>query len=476
MAPIDTSNGVPQLQPLADLDEAVMWAMVESSPDGMLLTDEHGVVLLVNSQIETLFGYDRGELLGLPVEKLLPERHRQVHTAHRTRYGAAPRPRAMGSDLALMGRHQDGTEFPVEVSLSPITTSHGLRVVATVRDNTDRLAVLARGHAVLEMIGATHDGVFMFDPEMLGFTYVNRGAEAQLGYTGEELLAMSPLHIKPDYSEAQFRVLIEPLLSGELDSLTFTTVHRRKDGRDVPVEITLDYPPPVDPRQHRVVVSLVRDITDRLAIEDGLRRNESRLRVLQDRERLARDMHDTVIQRLFAAGMGLQSVVGSISDAHIEQRVSDTVDEIDRAIKDLRVAIFQLTHVSAATVAEQLNEVVEHAAIHLAFAPTMTIDGDVDSISADLCEHLVPVLTEALSNVARHAHAATVDVALRTDHQTLSLTITDNGIGMTADDPHGRGLDNLTARAHDIGGTITLDSHPDRGTTLTWIAPRQSDR
>ena len=471
---VEATSDRPQLQPLADLDEAVTWAMVESSPDGMLLANEHGVLMLVNEQIETLFGYDRGELLGLAVETLLPERHRDVHTAHRTRYRAEASPRPMGADLALIGRRQDGTEFPVEVSLSPITTKQGLRVVATVRDITDRLAVLARGHAVLEMIDATHDGVFMLDAETLTFTYVNHGAEVQLGYTGAELLAMSPLHITPDYDESRFRALLEPLLSGEFESYTFTTMHRRRDGHDVPVEITLDYPSPVDPRQQRVVVALVRDITVRLATEAGVRRNESRLRVLQDRERLARDMHDIVIQRLFAAGMGLQAVVGSITDAHVEQRVSDTVDELDRTIADLRVAIFELTNVSASTVAEQIDEVIEHAAVQLAFAPTIVIDGDVDSIPAELREHLVPALTEALSNVARHARAATVSIALRIDSETISLTVVDDGVGIGSTGTRGNGLDNLAARAHEVGGTVSIQSHPDRGTTLTWTTPRQT--
>jgi len=187
-------------------------------------------------------------------------------------------------------------------------------------------------------------------------------------------------------------------------------------------------------------------------------------------------MHDIVIQRLFAAGMGLQAVVGSITDAHVEQRVSDTVDELDRTIADLRVAIFDLTNVSASTVAEQIEEVIEHAAVHLAFAPIIVIDGDVDSIPAELCEHLVPALTEALSNVARHAHAATVTIALRVDSETISLTVTDDGVGIGPTGARGNGLDNLAARAHQVGGTISIDSLPDTGTTLTWTTPRQTTR
>ncbi len=348
MAPIHTSLITSRLQPLADLDEAVTWAMVESSPDGMLLADEHGVLVLVNTQIEALFGYDRGELLGLPVEKLIPERHRGAHTAHRNRYAVAPRPRAMGSELALKGRRRDGSEFPVEVSLSPITTEQGLRVVATVRD-----------------------------------------------------------------------------------------------------------------------------ITDRLAIDDVVRRNESRLRVLHDRERLARDMHDTVIQRLFAAGMGLQAVVGSIGDPHVAQRVSDTVDELDRTIADLRVAIFKLTKATTATVTDQIDEIIDHAAEHLGCTPTVDIDGDADSIQPELTEQLIPALTEALSNVARHARATVVAISLRIDHETIALTVADDGVGMAPDGRRGHGLDNLYSRAREVGGTVTIDSRPDCGTTLTWVTPRQ---
>jgi len=156
--------------------------------------------------------------------------------------------------------------------------------------------------------------------------------------------------------------------------------------------------------------------------------------------------------------------------------VSDTVDELDRTIADLRVAIFELTNVSASTVAEQIEEVIEHASVHLAFAPTICIDGDVDSIPAELCEHLVPALTEALSNVARHAHAATVTIALRIDSETISLTVTDDGVGIGSTGARGNGLDNLAARAHEVGGTICIDSLPDTGTTLTWTTPRQTTR
>ncbi len=270
------------LRPLTDLDEVEAWAMVESSPDGMILADEHGTMLLVNAQIEELFGYDRGDLLGKTVEELLPDQKRQAHTAHRTRYRAQPRARAMGTGLDLRARRKDGTEFPVEVSLSPIDTAHGVRVVATIRDVSDRFAAEAFNHAVQHSIHAARDGVFMFTPDTLEFSYVNDGAVAQLGYSRDEMLAMSPLHIKPNFTEIQFRGLLAPMLAGTQTTHVFTTTHRRKDGRDFPVEISLEYPPAVGPGQPRMFVAFVRDITERVHAEEAIRASEAAFRFAFD--------------------------------------------------------------------------------------------------------------------------------------------------------------------------------------------------
>lgn len=473
MAHVDISDSADGPQPQSDVAEAITLAMVESSPDGMLLADEHGVISLVNAQIEALFGYDRADLVGYKVEKLIPERHREVHSAHRTRYRAAPKPRAMGGDLELMGLRHDGTEFPVEVSLSPITTNDGLRVVATVRDITDRLDGDAHRHAVLRMIGAAHDGVFMFTPDTLTFTYVNLGAELQLGYSADELLSMSPLHINPKFSQTSFRKLLGPVLSGEVESHTFTTMHRHKNGTDFPVEILLDYPPPAGPGKPRLVVALVRDITVRVEAEEAVRRSEASVRLLEERERLARDLHDLVIQRLFAAGMGLQAVQSSIENPRAAKRVFDTIIELDHTIGELRTAIFQLTNNVSDSVRDRIADIVDHATVQLGYRPNMSIDGDPETIPPPLCEQLLPALTEALSNVARHAQAARVDIDLVVDEENVQLTVSDDGVGINPDAPRGNGLDNLISRARSLGGFVSIESRPDDGTRLVWTTPCQ---
>ena len=455
-------------RPLRDINEAQVWAMVEASPDGMLLADEQGLILMVNAQIESMFGYDRGDLLGRPVEDLIPERHRQVHTAHRTRYRAEPRSRAMGTSLTLQAHRIDGTEFPVEVSLSPVVDAAGLLVVATVRDISDRVAVEAHTHAVLHTIDEAQDGVFMFTPDTLQFNYVNHGAVNQLGYSEEELLSMTPLHIKPEFTETSFRDLIAPLVSGDIDSHTFITTHRCQDGNDRPVEIILQYPPSAEEGHPRMLVALVRDITERLEVEQAILDQRAKVEVLEDRERLAKDLHDLVIQRLFAAGMGLQSVQPLINDPAAAERVDATVKQLDETIAELRGAIFRLSHPPAATIGAQLVDVIDQAERTLGFQVTLTIDGDLDTISDPVAEQLIPTLTEALSNVARHANASATAVTITTG-DIVELRVSDNGDGYHPSTGGGNGLINLRHRASSLGGTMTITADPD-GTTLVWTA------
>lgn len=106
--------------------------LIESAPDGILIVDKHGRIVLVNSQTEKLFGYSRDELLGRPVEILMPERFRKAHVGHRATYYSAPRTRPMGAGLELTGRRKDGSEFATEISLGALRTEDGVLVTSTV--------------------------------------------------------------------------------------------------------------------------------------------------------------------------------------------------------------------------------------------------------------------------------------------------------------------------------------------------------
>jgi PAS domain S-box-containing protein len=252
------------LRPLSEagLNDELIWWLVDAAPDGMVMADQEGRIVLVNRQLEELFGYDRSELLGKSVEELLPDQLRQGHRAHRTRYAAEPRTRPMGTDIALRGQRKDGSSLPVEVSLSPLPSASGLLVVAAVRDITARLATEAEARRVRELLDATRDGVFIFDAETLRFSYVNQGAVEQVGYSRDELLTMTPLHIAPRFAEADLRERLEPLAGGLASSTMFTTIHRRRDGLDVPVEIIVQASDPTDGGARQSFVALVRGSGD----------------------------------------------------------------------------------------------------------------------------------------------------------------------------------------------------------------------
>jgi PAS domain S-box-containing protein len=125
---------------------------MELAPDGVLVSDDDGRIVMANRHIETLFGHDRNSLIGTPVEMLVPVRWRDAHYQHRARYGSAPRVRAMGVGPELFGAHADGSEFPVEISLSPVVTERGTATVVIIRDVTrqrvhERAARAALVHA-----------------------------------------------------------------------------------------------------------------------------------------------------------------------------------------------------------------------------------------------------------------------------------------------------------------------------------------
>ncbi len=136
------------------LDPEQLTAIVEAAPDALIVVDEQGTVVFANHQAEVLFGCAKDAIVGHPVEDLLPEQLRQVHRAHRTRYRAEPKTRAMGASMALSARRHDGTEFPVEVSLSPLPGPGPGRAVAAVRDITDRMRSEAEARDAEERLRA----------------------------------------------------------------------------------------------------------------------------------------------------------------------------------------------------------------------------------------------------------------------------------------------------------------------------------
>ncbi|MGX1135389.1 signal transduction histidine kinase [Streptomyces glaucescens] len=204
------------------------------------------------------------------------------------------------------------------------------------------------------------------------------------------------------------------------------------------------------------------------------RRDAERIAVLQDRDRIARDLHDLAIQRLFATGMTLQSAGRFIEHPGAAERVTRAVDDLDETIKIIRSTIFGLRsreNGAGTGLRARAARVVGEAAPVLGFSPSLRMDGLLDTrVPKETADHVVAVLSEALTNVARHAHAGRADVVLETDARELRLEVSDDGVGIPAEGRRS-GLRNMAERAAQLGGELTWTTPPSGGTRLCWRVP-----
>jgi len=251
-------------------------AMLDAVPTALIMVDRRGRIVLVNTQTERLFGYPRQELVGQPIELLVPQRLRGGHSRLRDSFTDAPSARAMGAGRDLYAQRRDGTEFPVEIGLNPLDTEAGPVVLAAVVDLTERKRSAERFRLLVEaapnaMIMASRDG---------RISLVNAQTEKLFGYSRDELVGQPIEMLVPQRSRAQHPSLRDSYyqepqtrsmgVGRDLYGLT-------KNGREVPIEIGLN---PIDTPEGLFVLASIIDITERKRADDSLRQSEDRFRQL----------------------------------------------------------------------------------------------------------------------------------------------------------------------------------------------------
>lgn len=196
------------------------------------------------------------------------------------------------------------------------------------------------------------------------------------------------------------------------------------------------------------------------------------LLVFTDRDRIARDLHDLVIQRLFAAGLSVQSLNRFTKEDLARERIRAITGELDEAIRSLRDTIYSLKTGSGDTelLSGRLRRVTRSAAKAIPFAPALTISGPVDSLLPDTANHVVAVVSEGLSNAIRHSGADSIAVSIAALKGRMTVLITDNGRGFSQPEKR-TGLSNMEERARILDGTCIITSAPDAGTSLEWSVP-----
>jgi signal transduction histidine kinase len=202
------------------------------------------------------------------------------------------------------------------------------------------------------------------------------------------------------------------------------------------------------------------------------RADQQRLVVYEDRDRIARDLHDLVIQRVFATGMALEAAATIIplDPGDAASRIRQAVDDLDETIQEIRTTVFALQSPAEESLRSQVLEAVQYAGGVLGFPPSIRFLGPVDTtVSPTTSEQLLPVLREALSNVAKHAQASAVSIEIAAANEDLVLRVTDNGVGMPSGGRRS-GVANMAFRARRLGGSFTVEpANP--GTELRWRVP-----
>ncbi len=265
-------------------------SMLEAIPDAVAAVNQQGVIVQVNAQMEAMFGYTRQELIGQPIEMLVPERQRGQHHGHRDRFHAQPKLRRMGSGLELNGLRRDGSEFPVEISLSPVPTANGLIVLSAIRDISERKRIeeeLRRANAELEIrksreladyqrrlaliVNSSQDAIIGKNLDGI-ITHWNSGAEEIYGYTAQEMIGRHISTLAPEEKAEEITEILRRIRNGERVGY-FESVRITKDKRKLNMSISVS---PIYDSDGKVVgaSTIARNITAQKKTEEQLRQSQ----------------------------------------------------------------------------------------------------------------------------------------------------------------------------------------------------------
>ncbi len=305
------------------------------------------------------------------------------------------------------------------------------------------------------------------DPELVGTEVSPRESLAGIVVTGGESVVVEDVRHDP-------RVAEDALLSAGRPELSAVVLVPMQTSAGVEGVLILGW----SHEHFQTFADLDVQQPQRFAVQAALalqaaraREDRALLSLFEDRDRIGRDLHDLVIQRLFAIGLSLENSSRMLHQPEVAQRVSAAVDDIDATIKDIRRSIFALsTTPDAADLRRQLADVIERGSQSLSFTPRLQTEGPVNAaISPEVAPHIIAVLGEALSNVARHAQASAATISLRVGEEVV-LEVEDNGVGL-GDNLRRSGLRNLRERAEQLGGRLDVSSATGGGTILTWSVP-----
>ena len=489
--PVQTDEGTVVLASVVDITERKraeeeFRIAVEASPNGMLMVDASGVILMVNAQVEKEFGYSRTELIGKPVEVLLPHGAREKHKMHRADFFDRPEPRRMGEGRELFGLRKDGAEFPIEIGLNPIRTDAGLRVLASVVDITERRRAEEQFRIAVEC--APH-GMLMVD-EQGTILLLNAQIEKQFGYSRDELLGKSVHILLPeslrgahDAQCANFFHKPEPRPMGAGREL----VGLRKDGQLISLEIGLN--PIRTAAGTRVLTSIV-DITDRKRIEEQLRRTE----VLAELGTLASGMAHEIGTPMNVILGRAEFAMRRIDDERAKQSLATIVTQVERITKIMNQFLTfarrrpaERRAVAVRDIISDSLEMLQERLTRHRIEVVTDVPDHVPLVHADPVQMSQVLLNLCINALHAMPDGGTLTLKVKQEGDVVALLISDTGHGIPQENlakiftpffttkevgkGTGLGLTVVHGIIQEHGGNITVESETGKGTTFRILLP-----
>ena len=478
-------------------------AIIETSIEGIISIDDSGIVQSFNPAAEKMFDYAANEVIGNNISMLMPSPYQREHDSYIKRYLTSGEPKIIGIGRELEGKRKNGTNFPIWLAIAEFFVGERRFFTGFIRDLSEERAYFERASNYEHILENSLNEIYIFDTESLKFIRVNQGALANLQYTAEEIVELTPLDLKPEYTQESFEELIRPLWLGERNKIHFTTVHIRKDRSLYPVDVHLEL---YEFGAKKAFVAIILDITEKIEAQEKLKIQQEQLahmdRLSMMGEMAAGIAHE-INQPLTAIDSYAQAAKRRIQTDSID---TDKLQELLEKISKTSVRAGEVITQLRALVKRQpksrnnvdINSIIRDTA-KIAEVDTQALNFEID---LDLGNELPNVVVDSVQiqqvilNLIRNAMDAAVketnkykiifiSTTLLEEENRIKVSVKDNGCGIDEDSAEqlfnpfystkksgmGMGLSICQTIIHEHGGRLWFTRNTDKGTTFHLTLP-----
>lgn len=484
----------------------------EGVSEGIIVVNADQIIVATNTSSQQMFGYEKEELIGKPLDILIPKRYHVGHDAHVENFIAKSDKRQMGHGRNLYGICKNGKEFPVEAGLNPFEFYGATYVMALVINITERKNREEELSHWARIFDESLNEIFIFDAETYKFLNINKEAQRNIGYSFEELYTMTPVDIKPDLDISQFEKLISPLLNDETAKVKFETRHGRKDRTSYPVEVHLQLS---NLGERKVFVAFILDITERknytenleniveerthqlteaLAVEKEL--NELKTRFLSLVSHEFKTPLSSILTSITLLGKYTQTEQQPKRDKHVTT-IKNKVKYLDTILNDFlsveRLESGKVNYkIEEFPLSKIVNEVVYNSNMLLKSGQQIRYPENIDEVNIQFDEKTLEL---ALSNLIHNAikyspEESTIDIKVEIETTGYAIKVIDEGIGIPEEEQkhifnryfraenalltQGTGIGLNIAKQHieNLGGSLEFSSTEKIGSTFTLYIPK----